>query len=121
MNITSSILLLLLACSVASLSMRSHNPVVNIEAPNSPSGQTLGELVYNTVNGQQVRTKIINGRGNTNIQDPAEYSQVRFYADPSIKAVNSVSSIPWLRNYNSIMIAVSPVNGGNTAIVFRGM
>ena len=51
MNITSSILLLLLACSVASLSMRSHDPVVNINAPNSPSGQPLGELVYTTMRG----------------------------------------------------------------------
>jgi len=119
MNITSLILLLLLACSVASLSMRSHDLMVSIVAPNIPPGKPLGELAYNNIKRQQVRTKVVSG-GNTYIQDPAQFSAISFIADPSINAKNRVSSIPWLPNKRSIRITINPNNEGNE-VVLRGM
>ena len=119
MNITSLILLLLLACSVASLTMRSHDLMVMINAPNIPPGKPLGELAYNNIKRQQVRTKVLSG-GNTYIQDPAQFSTISFIADPSINAKNQVSSIPWLPNKRYIRITIYSNNGGDE-VVLRGM
>ncbi len=54
MNITSSILLLLLACSVASL-------MVSVTAPNIPPGQPLGVLTYSVKLPNLTKTQVVSG------------------------------------------------------------